>query len=153
LLEEPDTVILLDKGFGDEEVHYIDSLIAAINDAGHPVAHASFSGGVEKAMTCGVIGIETGIGEMAALIKHADEFIGYDSACQHIAAAQATPCITIFAGSNNMRFIRRWSAHSPESSHIVHVDTLTHPGLIDTDDIMTRIMQVRDVRTNTPDKQ
>ncbi len=80
LLEEPETVVLLDKGFGDEEEEHINSLMSCINDAGFPVVHASFKEGVENTMSHGVIGIETGIGEMAALIKHADEFIGYDSA-------------------------------------------------------------------------
>jgi len=153
LLEEPDTVILLDKGFGEEEVTYINSLVEAVESRGHAVDHTSFKAGINNNLSHGIIGVETGIGEMAALIKFADEFIGYDSACQHIAAAQATPCITIFAGSNNMRFIRRWSAHSPESSHIVHVDTLTQPGMIDADDIMTRIIQIRDVRKNSIEKK
>ena len=97
-------------------------------------------------MNWGIIGVQSRIGEVAALIAKSDEFIGYDSACQHIAAALGTPCLTIFAGSNNMRFIRRWSAYGPNSSHIIHVDTLTNPSLIDVDDIITRIMHVRKMR-------
>ena len=58
-------------------------------------------------MSKGIIGVIAGIGDLAALISHSDEFIGYDSACQHIAASLAIPTYTVFAGSNNPRFIRR----------------------------------------------
>jgi ADP-heptose:LPS heptosyltransferase len=74
---------------------------------------------------------------------HSDEYIGYDSAGQHIAAAVETPCLTVFAGSNNMRFIRRWSAFGPERCQIVHVDTLSDPSAIQIDDIIIRIMNER----------
>ena len=53
--------------------------------------------------------VEAGIGQTAALIGTSDDFIGYDSACQHIAASLGIPAVTVFAGTNNPRFIRRWS--------------------------------------------
>ena len=125
LLQEPDTVIVLDKGFGDEELQNSSALDSNISR--------------------GVIGMQTRIGEIAAIIAKCDEYIGYDSACQHIAVALNTPCLTIFAGSNNMRFIRRWSAFGPNSCQIVHVDTLTDPSSIEVEDIITRIMNERKV--------
>ena len=143
LLQEPKTIILLDKGFGDEELDYTNTVMDTIKGHGHPVVHASFGSGDNVNFGWGLIGIQSGIGEIAALIAKSDEFIGYDSACQHIAAALGTPCITIFAGSNNMRFIRRWSAYGQKSSHIVHVNTLTDPSSIEIDDIITRIMHLR----------
>jgi hypothetical protein len=146
LLREPNTVILLDKGFGDEELLYANSLIDKIGSQGYSVQHTLLGSENDEKIDWGIIGLQSGIGEAAALIAQSDEFIGYDSACQHIAAALGTPCITIFAGSNNMRFIRRWSAYGPNSCHIVHVDTLTDPALIDVDDIITRIMHVRKIR-------
>ena len=93
-----------------------------------------------------MIGLQTRIGEIAAIIAKCDEYIGYDSACQHIAAALQTPCLTIFAGSNNMRFIRRWSAFGANSCQIVHVDTLSDLTAIDVEDIITRIMNERRVQ-------
>ena len=145
LLQEPNTVILLDKGFGDEELHYTNSLINAIKKQGYSVSHASLDFEDNMEIGWGVIGVQSRIGEIAALIARSNEFIGYDSACQHIAAAVGTPCITIFAGSNNMRFIRRWSACGKKSSQIVHVDTLTDPSSIEVEDIITRIMHLRSV--------
>jgi len=143
LLQKPNTVILLDKGFGDQETSYINSLIAEIDKEGYLTRHTTFGSNIKDLINWGVIGIESRIGEIAALIAISGEFIGYDSACQHISAALGTPCLTIFAGSNNMRFIRRWSAHGQNKCSIVHVDTLSDPRAVEVDDIITRIMQLR----------
>jgi len=150
LLQEPNTVILLDKGFGDEEHAYTNTLLEAINRHGYPVSHGAFNPSDIEEMAWGVIGVQTRMGEIAALIANSDEFIGYDSACQHIAAALETPCLTIFAGSNNMRFIRRWSAYGRRSCHIVHVDTLTNPSSIDVENIITRIEHARGTYVHPP---
>lgn len=143
LLQNPNTVILLDKGFGDQERSYINSLIEEIDQEGYPTMHMKFASRPKELINRGIIGIESGIGEIAALIALADEFIGYDSACQHISAALGTPCLTIFAGSNNIRFIRRWSAHGRSRCSIVHVDILTGSRIVEIDDIIIRIMQLR----------
>ena len=157
LLEEKGTVILLDKGFGEEESALINLLLDIIENRGYQVAHAEFEvaraefevaragfeSGADLKISHGVVGIRTKIGEISALISESDEFLGYDSACQHIAAALGIPCVTIFAGSNNMRFIRRWSAFGRKASRIVHVDTLSDPGSVDEDDIVDRIMYTR----------
>lgn len=146
LLQEPNTVIVLDKGFGDDELRDSNLLIDAVKADGFDVREAVFGTPLGSGIRSGVIGMQTRIGEIASLIANCDEYIGYDSACQHIAAAVRTPCLTIFAGSNNMRFIRRWSAYSPNSCQIVHVDTLTDPTAIDVEDIITRIMNERRMR-------
>jgi len=146
LLREPETVIVLDKGFGDEELRDSNLLLEAVKENGFAAREAVFGGALDGPISSGVIGIQTRIGEIAAIISKCDEYIGYDSACQHIAAALEIPCLTIFAGSNNMRFIRRWSAFSPNSCQIVHVDTLTDPAAIDVEDIITRIMNQRRMR-------
>ncbi len=143
LLAEAGTVILLDKGSGDAELRSCNALMAAVKKHGHPVEEALFGDGLDSRLSSGLIGLQTSIGEIAAVIAHCDEYIGYDSAGQHIAAALEIPCLTIFAGSNNMRFIRRWSAFGPNSSKIVHVDTLSDPGAIDVEDIITRITNER----------
>ncbi len=146
LLEERDSVILLDKGYGDEEISYVNSLIRDVNEQGHRTVHTCFATDTQEKIRHGIVGIQSSIGEMAALIGFSDEFIGYDSACQHIAAASGTPSITIFAGSNNMRFIRRWSAHGKQRCNIVHIDTLNDPALIDIDDVVLRIMLLREIQ-------
>jgi ADP-heptose:LPS heptosyltransferase len=143
LLREPNTVIVLDKGLGDKEFQYSNSLLDAVKQNGYPIEDAVFTAEFNSNISSGVIGLQTRIGEIAAIIAKCDEYIGYDSACQHIAAALQTPCLTIFAGSNNMRFIRRWSAFGANSCRIVHVDTLSDPIAIDVEDIIIRIMNER----------
>ena len=147
LLQEPNTVILLDKGFGDAERQSSDALLARIKANGYAIHSAVFDEGLNTQLNWGAIGLQTRIGEIAAIIANCNEYIGYDSACQHIAAALKTPCLTIFAGSNNMRFIRRWSAFGPNNCKIVHVDTLSDPSSIDVEDIIIRIMNERKMQT------
>jgi len=146
LLQEPNTVIVLDKGLGEKELQYSNSLLDAVKQKGYPIEDAVFDTEFDSHISSGVIGLQTRIGEIAAIIAKCDEYIGYDSACQHIAAALQTPCLTIFAGSNNMRFIRRWSAFGANSCQIVHVDTLSDPTAVDAEDIIIRIMNERRMR-------
>ena len=143
LLKKPGTLILLDQGSGKDEHRHTTSLMTAIENSGSAVHQTTFDASQDVRISSGLIGLKTQIGEIAAIISQCDEYIGYDSAGQHIAAAVGTPCLTIFAGSNNMRFIRRWSAFGPERCQIVHVDTLSDPSAIEVDDIIIRIMNER----------
>ena len=143
ILKSPQTVVLLDRGFGDDELSRSDSLISYLQDQGHQTAGARLGDSEYPGISHGIVGVECSIGEIAALIAECDEFIGYDSACQHIAAAAQTPTLTIFAGSNNKSFIRRWSACGNTQCNIVHVNTLTDPRHINIDEIILRIMEER----------
>ncbi|MDY6954149.1 MAG: hypothetical protein SWE60_21800, partial [Thermodesulfobacteriota bacterium] len=78
LLQEPGTVILLDKGFGDEERAYADALLQVISRQGYSVSHRLFDSQSNEQIAWGVVGVQTRIGEIAALISNSDEFIGYD---------------------------------------------------------------------------
>ncbi len=147
LLQEPQTIILLDRGSGDAELNHTNLLMNAVKANGYAVYDAKFDACPDLNITQGIVGLETRIGEIAAIIAQSDEYIGYDSAGQHIAAALETPCLTIFAGSNNMRFLRRWSAFGQNSCQIVHVDTLNDPSAIDIDDIIIRIMNERSAQS------
>ena len=143
LLAEPRTVVLLDKGAGPEEGRRIGALVEAIRRRGPAVCEATFGslGGVRMAE--GLVAVETSIGQIAALIAPCDEFIGYDSACQHMAAALGVTCYTVFAGTNSSRFVRRWRARGPGSAHVIHVDTLSHPQAVDTEEVVARILDRR----------
>ena len=143
ILKSPQTVVLLDRGFGADELSRSGSLIAELRAQGFETASVRFGDSELPGMSHGILGVECKIGEIAALIAECDEFIGYDSACQHIAAAAQTPTLTIFAGSNNMNFIRRWSACGNTQCKIVHVNTLTDPQHINTDEAILRIMEER----------
>ena len=143
----PQTVVVLDRGFGADEVERSCQLIADVRHCGLASLETRFSAANFPAIPHGVIAVECGIAEMAALIAHSDEYIGYDSACQHLAAAVKTPTLTVFAGSNNMNFVHRWSACGDTECKIVHVNTLANPQHVDLDEIIARIMQERANRT------
>ena len=148
----PGTVVILDRGFGADEEERCAMLVADARGAGFQSAETTFSADGFPRLPHGVIALECGIGEMAATIGHSDEYIGYDSACQHIAAAARTPTLTIFAGSNNKSFIRRWSACGDTDCRIVHVNTLTDPEHLDVNELIARIMQERALRAPQPQR-
>ncbi len=139
----PETVVILDKGFGPDEAERTASLTRHAKSCGLPCLQTHFPNTNFPSLSHGIVTVECGITEMAALIAHSDEYIGYDSACQHIAAATKTPTLTVFAGSNNMNFVRRWSACGDTECRIVHVNTLSDPRHVDVDEIISRLMQER----------
>lgn len=140
ILKVPGTVIILDKGFGDEELARSNRLLQIIESRGHETAEFDFEHIDGGKTNHGIIAVQCGIGEMASLISISDQFVGYDSACQHISAALGIPTVTVFAGTNNMGFMRRWSACGNARCNIVHVNTLEHHLQVDIDDVVLRIM-------------
>jgi hypothetical protein len=143
LLQEPDTLVLLDMGFGEEETARSRHVLARAREAGHGTAELRFCDLAGADPQARLLGIECDVGEIAALIARSDEFIGYDSACQHIGAALGVRTCTVFAGSNNARFIRRWHATGPNSSEILYVDTLSREHQIDIRELLERLQDLR----------
>jgi len=139
----PKTVVVLDRGFGADEIERSSQLVADARHCGLASLETRFSAPNFPAISHGVVAVECSIAEMAALIAHSDEYIGYDSACQHLAAAVKTPTLTVFAGSNNMNFVHRWSACGDTECRIVHVNTLANPEHVDIDEVIARVMQER----------
>lgn len=148
LLQEPNTVVILDKGFGLEEQNEFEAIAGALKSQGIQMAQMKVGDSESESFSHGVLGVECSIGQMAALIKAGNEYIGYDSACQHIAAAQEIPTTTVFAGTNNPAFIRRWSAYGDAPCHVIHAGLQPDGRCIDVDDIVERIMQERVRRTS-----
>ncbi|MBI4464705.1 MAG: hypothetical protein HY647_08390 [Acidobacteria bacterium] len=121
LLAEGCTVIL-DKGFGEEEIGRANRLVARARAGGRQVIELDEthretmrSGELDR---CQMLIWQGGIGPFSALISHSDEYIGYDSAGQHIAAALGVPLVDIFTASTMPVFRERWR---PFGSSIVKV--------------------------------
>jgi ADP-heptose:LPS heptosyltransferase len=140
LLEQAQVKVLLDLGFGVDERQQTSAILEAVAASGLQVASSAFADLDATDVKARLIGIECSIGQIAALISQSDEFIGYDSACQHIAAAQGVRACTVFAGSNNVRFIRRWRACGPNLSELVFVDTLSKDREVNTSEVVARIL-------------
>ncbi|OFW41280.1 MAG: hypothetical protein A3J28_18090 [Acidobacteria bacterium RIFCSPLOWO2_12_FULL_60_22] len=49
-----------------------------------------------------------GIGAFSALVGESDEYVGYDSAGQHIAAALGVPTLDLFSRNASAVFQERW---------------------------------------------
>lgn len=143
ILRNPHSIIILDKGFGQDETLRCAQLATAIRNEGFKTIDISFGNSAPLNLSHGLVTVQCDIGEMAALITESDEFIGYDSACQHIAAATGTATVTVFAGTNNINFIHRWAACGNCRRKIVHVNTLTDPQNIDVDEAVLRVIQER----------
>ena len=143
LLRDPNTIVLLDLGMGEQERQQSDCILKAASRAGIETMETLFSQLGHNNTNAKLIGVECAIGEVSALISQSNEFIGYDSACQHIAAAESIKTFTIFAGTNNVRFIRRWRACGENTSEIIYVDTLSKHGHIDNADIIATLMDFR----------
>jgi hypothetical protein len=153
ILKTPGTVVLLDKGFGEEELSLSASLLTFLQQHGFQAVSGNFNNSSPPRLSHGVAALDCTIGEIASLIALSDEYIGYDSACQHIAAAAQTPTLTIFAGTNNMEFIRRWSACGNTKCSIIHVNTIDHPGQIDNDEVIVRVIEERNAIIKKHPKQ
>jgi hypothetical protein len=57
-----------------------------------------------------------------ALISMVDLCVSYDSQCQHMAAAQNVPFITLFTGYINKNFLKRWTPFSENFYKIIDLD-------------------------------
>jgi ADP-heptose:LPS heptosyltransferase len=90
--------VLLDKGAGGEESDRATKLAASVPQIRlYDGPYAPF----------------------ASMISQARLYIGYDSAGQHVAAASATPLISIFAGYPSERMFDRWRPHGRGPIHVV----------------------------------
>ena len=121
LIEDGCTVIL-DKGFGEEEAERARRIVAMVRDSGRTVVELSAEGveALERfdELRCHLLTWEGEIGPFAALIGKSDEYVGYDSACQHIAAALGVPAIDIFAQAVSAVFQERWK---PTGKSLVYI--------------------------------
>jgi ADP-heptose:LPS heptosyltransferase len=143
LLEDCETVVVFDMGFGDDEWSRAERILTEVRKNKIAAQQLQFDQIDQLHLGHGIVGVQSGIGQMAGLISCADEFIGYDSACQHMAAALRIPTLTIFAGTNNPRFIHRWSACGQETTKIVHINSHLEMDTSMIDGIVERIMQER----------
>jgi len=143
LLQDQTTRVFLDLGFGSDEHRRSQQIIDAARSEGFSVQEIAFKELESANADTRLFGVHCSVAEISALIAISDEFIGYDSACQHIAAAQGIRTYTVFAGTNNARFIRRWRACGPGLSEILYVDTVSRDRPIDQVELVERLMDLR----------
>jgi ADP-heptose:LPS heptosyltransferase len=127
-------IIMLDKGFGEEEAERAESIVrhalaANRNARAIEADQDSLKRLLEEGRLTGadLLVIRGRIGLLAGMIGQSDLYIGYDSAGQHIAAALGVPCIDIFAGFSSPRMLDRWRPTGSSESRVIAVDTVSGP--------------------------
>src|SRR5262249_32794532 len=95
-----ESTIILDKGATHTERERVDRIIISLREQGRIVVEINEQNASEvmkqNSISANVITWDGGIGVFAGLIAASDQYIGYDSAGQHIAAALKVPTLTIF---------------------------------------------------------
>ncbi len=74
---------------------------------------------------------EGGFAGFASIISQSDQYVGYDSAGQHAAAAAGVPVISIFAGAPWERFRQRWKAAGPGQISCIVADGMSSEEVLD----------------------
>ena len=119
-------VVLLDKGVGEEERLRANQLIAGLCEKGKLVTEVDEASAPyilqSETISCHIATWEGGIGPFASLIAESDEYIGYDSAGQHIAAALAVPTIDLFADRSYPLFSERWKPYGKGPVKVVKLN-------------------------------
>ena len=114
--------VILDEGFGSDEIERSDRIIDQLNKHGKTVVRVdedlSFSAGPNPDL----ITYKGGIGQFAALISQSQYYIGYDSMGQHVAAALEIPELVIFNGYPSEKFSRKWHPYGIGKINIIHAE-------------------------------
>jgi ADP-heptose:LPS heptosyltransferase len=126
LLEDGCTV-LLDKGAGEDERNRADRLVELVKNGGSSVIELNRESAAQLPLTqplrCDLLTWDGEIGAFSGLISKCDEYLGYDSAGQHIAAALGVPTIDIFTSSASAIFRERWKPSRRAVVHAVAADS------------------------------
>jgi hypothetical protein len=124
LLEE--ATLILDKGASPEERGQIDRIVDLLREQGKTIHEVNEENAAESLnqglIRADVLTWDGGIGRFAGLIAASDQYIGYDSAGQHIAAALGVPVLTIFVNSNSPAFAERWRSSGPGVIKFLNID-------------------------------
>ena len=108
--------VLLDKGVGGGEAARAARLVERVRTTGRSINEINLENAGEFLSSqrpgCSVLTWQGGIGAFSAWIGESDEYIGYDSAGQHLAAALSVPTIDVFAESASPVFRERWKPAS-----------------------------------------
>lgn len=123
-----DSKLILDKGASHQEREHINRIAANLRAQGKKVVEIGEDDGVEFAkqnlVQADVVTWDGSIGAFAGLIAASDEYIGYDSAGQHIAAALGVPTLTVFVNSNNTTFAERWRPSGKNRIKMVEIQAM-----------------------------
>ncbi len=124
-----DSKVILDKGATQEERDQINRIVTAVRSAGKTVVELSEATKLDLPTDllrqADVVTWDGSIGAFAGLIAASDQYIGYDSAGQHISAALGVKTLTVFVSANNTTFTDRWQPYGRGVVNLVKVAKAT----------------------------
>ena len=104
--------VIVDSGFSSGELSQSDDLASVLRSEGIQVLQMTedsyFHLSEKDFIDQQIIFWKGGIGSFASLISCSDQYLGYDSSGQHIAAALGIPVLAVFANSGSALFNQRW---------------------------------------------
>lgn len=136
--------VLLAEGVGQEEMARSNRLLAHLAAAGTKIARLdttrSYAMPQAEDLECDLVAWRGNIGTYCALIGTAEEYVGYDSGGQHVAAALGTPTIDIFAHSPYPLFAHRWTPYGPGRIAVVDATQRDLPGPAGSPDVIRQVL-------------
>jgi ADP-heptose:LPS heptosyltransferase len=120
--------ILLDRGFGSDELRGSDALCAAaglvpldLDDSGAGLGRDPKHLEAASVATASVLRFHGSIAGWAAAVTGCRAALAYDSVGNHLAAALGVPLVTIFAGHAGVRFLDAWRPTGPAPIRVIAV--------------------------------
>ena len=123
--------VILDEGFGEEEIKRADSIINQLKERGKTVIKVNDDLSFATTTSPDLIAFKGGIGQFAALISQSRLYLGYDSMGQHVAAALEIPELVIFNGYPTEKFSRKWHPYGKGKINIIHAEGMSEQDVLE----------------------
>lgn len=114
--------VILDEGFGEDEIERADSIINQLKSRGKTIIKVSEDLSFTTTSIPDLIAYKGGIGQFSAIISLSQLYLGYDSMGQHVAAALEIPELVIFNGYPTVKFSRKWHPYGKGIINIIHAE-------------------------------
>jgi ADP-heptose:LPS heptosyltransferase len=124
-------LVILDKGFGKDEIERTDRIIDQVKEHGKTIMRVSENLSFSAVSNPDLITYNGSIGQFAALISQSQHYIGYDSMGQHVAAALEIPELVIFNGYPSEKFSRKWHPYGKGQINIIHAEGRTEKDVLE----------------------
>ena len=143
-LLESGSHVLLAEGLGEEEIARSNRLLKQMTNRGKRIREKNTGQSFDVLSTDGlqydILAWQGHVGAYCALIGNSDEYIGYDSGGQHIAAALGTPTVDIFAHSPYPLFMQRWRPYGSGTIHVIDAISQNRPDHHDFQTLLDQVM-------------
>ena len=130
-LIEQGAKVILDEGFGEDEIERSDMILDRLKACGKTIVRVNEDLAFATVSNADLVAYKGGIGQFAALISQSQFYIGYDSMGQHVAAALEIPELVIFNGYPSEKFSRKWHPYGNGKINIIHAEGETETDILE----------------------